>query len=238
MNPNRFPNGLKAVMLVICLLSGLRAVSHAQAASAGLWVGTVSLNQVTDPKGALTPAGGTFEFRILFHVNTEGKVKLLKDVIVMQRDHDNNPATAPQIVLVTDPAKIPTYSGVVRRGDGRNAGIRYAASAYDFTGFDLAALGEIAAEKTLEFTLETSEKSPTNPFRHKFHPDHASGRAFTRVVTVNFKGSTAADTAAGTKRITGTYKEVIQNLINKEIQMAGTITLDRVSDIGLLNPPP
>ncbi len=236
MKTQRFSNRLRTGALALLVLSGLQAASHAQAASAGLWVGTVSLNQVTDPKNALTQAGGTFEFRIIFHVSTAGTVKLLKDVIVMQRDHDNNTATAPQIVLVTDPAKIPNYSGVVRRSDGRNAGIRYAASAYDFTGLDHAAVGEIAADKELSYSLETIESSATNPFRHKFNPDHEKGRAYTRVVTVNFKRATAADTAAGTKRITGTYKETIKNLVNKDLQMAGTVTLDRISEVGALNP--
>jgi hypothetical protein len=169
-------------------------VVRAQSASAGLWVGTVSLNSVQDPQGALTPSGGTFEFRIIFHVNTAGEVRLLRDVVVMQRDHDGNAATAPVIALVTDLTQLPRYTGIVKRSDGRSSGLRYAATAYDFTGNDLLVQGKLELEKTIDYRLEMGENSPTNPFRHKYHPEHEKGRAYARAVTINFKGGTQAPT--------------------------------------------
>ncbi len=221
--------------LLFLMLTGL---SRAQTPTAtpGLWVGTVSLGNVTDPKGGVTPAGAAFEFRILFHVNKFGEVKLLKDVIVMQRDDDNDPATAPVIVLVSDPAKIPLYSGVQRRTDGRSAGIRYAASAYDFAGLELAATGGIGSSQTLSFTLDMAESHPTNPFRHKFHSELSTGRKFTRVVSITFPAAAPANTATGLKRFTGTYSETLKDLVKYNIQMTGTVTLDLVSTSNALNP--
>ncbi len=233
--PSPATSRLRLWFLALCLCL-VPVAAHAQHASAGLWVGRVSLDHVTDPKGALTAAGGTFEFTVIFHVGTNGTVKLLKDVIVMQRDADNNPATAPEIVLVTDPAKIAGYKGVIRRTDGRSTGIRYAASAYDFPSLDLAAAGHLAPDQTVEYTINTADNAPTNPFRHKFHPDHATGRPYSRAVTLNFKGATTTDTASGTRRLTGTYKEVIRTLVKYDIQLAGTVVLERVSPVATLNP--
>lgn len=232
----------KRTFSCVCLCAAhlflmLTGAAHAQTThEAGLWVGTVSLANVTDPKGGVTPAGGVFEFRILFHVNKSGEVKLLKDVIIMQRDDDNNAATAPVIVLVNDPAKIPLYSGVQRRTDGRSAGIRYAASAYDFAGLELAATGSIGSSKTLSFTLDMAESHPTNPFRHKFHSELGSGRTYSRVVNISFPAAASAATASGTKRLTGTYSETLKKLVKYDIQMTGTVTLDLVSTSEALNP--
>lgn len=218
------------------MLGGGASVVRAQSASAGLWVGTVSLNSVQDPQGALTPSGGTFQFRILYHVNTAGEVRLLRDVVVMQRDHDNDAATAPVIALVTDLTQLPRYTGIVRRSDGRRTGIRYAATAYDFTGNELLVQGKLELEKTLDYRLEAGENGATNPFRHKYHPEHEKGRAYTRVVTVNFKGGTQAPTSTGVTRITGTYKETITGVVTSDLNIAGSIELDRVSTATALNP--
>ena len=224
-----------AWLLAAAALAG-PSTGRAQSASAGLWVGTVTLDKVLDPQGALAPSGGAFQFRIIFHVNTDGVVRLLRDVIVMQRDADGNPSTAPEIALVTDLTQLPRYTGVVRRTDGRSTGLRFAAAAYDFPGTELAVAGKIEPENTLDFTLDVSDTAPTNPFRHKYHPDHEKGVVFQRVVTVSFKGGTAADTATGTRRLTGTYKETFRKLLATDVQAAGTIMLDRVSTAGKLNP--
>lgn len=223
-------------------LAGLVHQAQAQSASSGLWVGTVSLDQVTERNGSLTESGGNFQFRILFHVNASGAVSLLKDVMVIEykvqeNDTNNQPVTVTKLGLVSDPRKLPSYD-LVSRSDGRTRGLRYSASAYDFEGFALspAPVGSLALNQTLEFTLRASEDGPTNPYRHKFHPDHAKGRIYSRAVTINFKGGQQAETPSGTTRITGTYKEVVTGLVSYDIQMAGSIVLDRISNVTNLNP--
>lgn len=223
------------LLLLILAFAGTAACAQDPNAQAGLWVGTVSITQVSEPSGALAPTASPFEFRILFHVNTQGQVRLLQDVIVMQRDDDNDPITAPKIVLVTDPAKIPLFTGVIRK-EGRLAGLRYGASAYHFTGAEKQASGALAPDKALTYELDCAENDPVNPLRHKFHPDNAQGMAVTRKVVVNFAGSSVTDAPGyGVKRITGTYKERIEKLTNHGIDMAGSITLDRISTVGVLN---
>lgn len=229
------------VFAILAALFALVVPAGAQTNS-GLWVGTVSLTDVTEfkagkaGKAVLSPAGGNFQFQLLIWVDGGGVARVIKDALVLRRDHDNNPNTAIQTVIVTDPSKIPGYTGVLRRTDGKPAVQRFSASAYDFGGASLSTTGSLAVDRTLDFTIETAETSPTNPFRHKYHPDHEKGRAFTRAVTIGFKGARIDDTPTGAKRIVGTYKEIIKNLLARDIEVAGSITLDRVTDSILFNP--
>ncbi len=88
----------------------------------------------------------------------------------------------------------------------------------------------------LSYELKTDQDDPVNPLRHKFHPEHAKGLTITRGINVNFDGSSLKDAPGyGVKRITGTYKETIVGLVRGKIEMAGSITLDRISTVAELN---
>jgi hypothetical protein len=94
-------------------------------------------------------------------------------------------------------------------------------------------------------TIILPANHPTNPFRHRRHPDHTTGFDITRVLTLGFDG-TATDTLAesgfGVSAITGTYAEEIFGLHkplgpakDTGLKVLGTFTLHRISLIDALN---
>ena len=94
-------------------------------------------------------------------------------------------------------------------------------------------------------TIMLPANHPTNPFRHRRHPDHATGFDITRVLTLNFDGAggdTLASAGFGVESISGTYGEEVFGLHkplgpNKDtgLKVSGTFTLNRISLIDALN---
>jgi len=89
---------------------------------------------------------------------------------------------------------------------------------------------------------------PTNPFRHRRHPDHTVGFDIDRRIRLDFNGTStnALDkTGLGVERITGTYREEIFGLhkpLGPEpssnpvgLKVEGTFELNRISLIDTLN---
>ncbi|MES2572034.1 MAG: hypothetical protein V4710_18510 [Verrucomicrobiota bacterium] len=226
----------RLLFLAFALIVIFAKTASAQAPQTGLWIGTVRLDKVTEPSGTLAPTAKVFEFRIIFHVDAGGNPRLLKDVIVVQNDHDFDPATPPQVRLITDLNFGFLNSASIVRRNGKAAAIRYGTSAYHFPEPEKPAPGVFAAGKGVSFNLDSGENDPLNPFRHKFHPDHARGLAYLRRVAISFEGASVADAPGyGVKRLRGTYKEAIENLTNKQIEMSGSLILDRISTVATLN---
>ena len=98
---------------------------------------------------------------------------------------------------------------------------------------------------SLTGTIFLPANHPTNPFRHRRHPDHSIGLDLTRVVTLNFDGAAGDSLAAtgyGVDSISGTYGEEIHGLHkplgpqkNIGLKVSGTFTLHRLSRIDALN---
>jgi hypothetical protein len=94
-------------------------------------------------------------------------------------------------------------------------------------------------------TIILPANHPTNPFRHRRHPDHTTGFDIRRVLTLSFNGAAGdalSDSGFGVSTITGTYAEEIFGLHkplgpNKNIglKVLGTFTLHRISLIDALN---
>lgn len=94
-------------------------------------------------------------------------------------------------------------------------------------------------------TISLPANHPTNPFRHRRHPDHTIGIDITRVVTLSFDGAAGDSLAAtgfGVDGISGTYAEEIHGLHkplgpqkNIGLKVSGTFTLQRLSRIDALN---
>jgi len=94
-------------------------------------------------------------------------------------------------------------------------------------------------------TISLPANHPTNPFRHRRHPDHTTGLDITRVLTLNFDGAAGDSLAAtgfGVENISGTYAEEIHGLHkplgpqkNLGIKVSGAFTLHRLSRIDTLN---
>ena len=97
----------------------------------------------------------------------------------------------------------------------------------------------------LTTTLLLPANHPTNPFRHRRHPDHTTGFDITRVIRLTFQAQddqASARAGYGVDRISGTYEEEIFGLHkplgpNRDIglKVCGTFQLNRISRIDTLN---
>lgn len=214
-------------------------------ASAGLWLGEVSLKSVNEVTGSqanqslTSPAGGTFDFNVLFHVDATGTVKLLKDVTIMQKR--NSASNLTEIVLLTDDKLIPNYEGVLKR-NGKMVGVRYSSAFYQFAGQSLSFNGGIGMFYALNGTNVVAADLPTSPFVHKYHPQHKKpldlqGQPYqlTRAIDINLIGGGRTSPEDGRDRIRGTYKETITGLHRLPLITEGEISLERVSLVNTLN---
>jgi hypothetical protein len=108
---------------------------------------------------------------------------------------------------------------------------------------ELPMSGDFANSLATEVVLPANH--PTNPFRHRRHPDHTTGIDIRRLVNLSFQpvnGQTLTRTGYGVDRISGIYAEEIHGLHkplgpakNTGLKVAGTFQLHRVSLIDTLN---
>ncbi len=137
------------------------------------------------------PTGGSFPLRLLVHVDRQGNARLLKEVIQLFKEptYGPDPATPGyqtiidpgSFVLITDEDLIPEFGGVAMR-DGKPVGLRASTAAYDFSEttpgwqpetHSLPMTGSFGDNNFgVAVTIAMNKNFPTNPFRHKFHPDH------------------------------------------------------------------
>jgi hypothetical protein len=216
--------------------------------SAGLWVGTVTLTHVSEvatarpgSTGDLTPTADTASFPITLHVDAEGYVRLLKRVTLMQRE---SAALAPgdeSIVLVTDYRLIPEFRGLVMRG-GKLVGRRIGTVGYDFPENELEMTGGLGGGRSLLGEILLPAAHPTNPFRHRYHPDHrndASGAyVINRQLQIHFHPPEDGPGQAGgygVDRIAGDFQETITGLHKVPIVASGQLSLTRISHVATLN---
>jgi hypothetical protein len=215
--------------------------------AAGLWIGEIVLNKVNEVQkavngaaNAVSPTGDTATIRILLHVDASGQVRLLKDVIAMQTQAAGVPLPPPRPVLVTDPTQIHLYEGVVKR-NGKLVGLRFGTAAFDFPGLEITMIGGVGPGVACAGRIDVDKLAPTNPYRHKYHPDHTVGFDLIRVFSLEFTGAQgdplAAAPAYGVDRITGTYRESIAGLHKITLKTEGTVTLNRISTVANLNTP-
>lgn len=215
--------------------------------AAGLWIGEVVLTKVNEVQlavngkaEAVSATGREATLRIILHVDNAGRVRMLKEVIAMQTVGTGVPAPPPQPVLVTDPPQIHLYQGVVTRG-GKRVGMRYSTVAFDFPGSELGMVGGIGAGNACAGQIDISENAPTNPYRHKYHPNHSKGYAITRLFSFEFDGTPGDPLKAapgyGVDRITGIYRETIGGLHKIHLKTEGTVTLNRISTVPTINIP-
>jgi hypothetical protein len=207
---------------------------------------------------SLTPtaAAGEFPLRLLLHVDANGRTRLLKEVIQMWQNGTttNNAqgyavmATPGRFVLVTDPTRLPQFTGATLR-DGIPVGRRLSSAAFDFADNELPLGGNFALNQRLEGSLTVTPNSPTNPFRHKYHPDHDNLNArydgtadppevytVTREFELRFSPPpTNAPPGYGYNLIDGTYRETLTGLHRTNIVVSGPFRLQRIATTGVLN---
>jgi hypothetical protein len=106
--------------------------------------------------------------------------------------------------------------------------------------------GTISPDQNLSGTIYLGASHPTNPFKHRRHPDHTIGYPITRALSMHFDSSTSTNalqiSGFGVDQITGTYREEISGLHkplgpNQDIGLIteGTVKLNRVSLVDTLN---
>ncbi len=191
------------------------------------------------------PVSAPAELRLLIHVDNSGKAQLLKEVLQMWQDGtftndvDGHlvAATPGRHVLLTDDSLIPQFRGVALR-DNVPVGRRFSTVAFDFPGRSLPFAGTFAQGQTVTLTNFLAASLPTNPFRHKYHPDHQSENAYdiTRVIALQLEPPPAnAPPDYGHQRLDGIYREVVSGLHKTNIAATGSFSLRRVSQTGVLN---
>ena len=235
----------------------------------GLWMGNALVNSVAevnrDP-ATVTPTQQPFPLRLLVHVDATGQARLLKEVIQLwedgtyrtQADGTRVVDVPGRYVLVTDEALIGEFSGAGLR-DGVPVGHRLSSAGLEFDGGPTQALpmdGRFAPGGKLTTLILQEGDAPTNPFKHKYHPDHdnldphfaplASDEAlesFTVRRDLEIEFTTTApgsrdDPALGHDRLEGVYRETLTGLHRHPIRAAGTFRLQRLTGITDLNPEP
>ncbi len=232
--------------------------------NAGLWVGTAQVFKVSEAQVAGTeplPVSEAFPLRIIMHVDATGTVRLLKNVVQMWQEGTMVPSadnpelleveTPGHFVLLTDDSLIPNYSGVTTR-TGQSAGIRYSTIAYDFVGNELDMTGELVVGNNANVSILIPSDLPTNPFYHKYHPDHNNKdeqflndvqEAFqiTRDMQFTFsehnpKYPEVADPPGwGIQQMGGVFTESVTGLHKNAIFLQGEFRLFRVAATTILN---
>lgn len=237
------------------------AKNAAAASYAGLWVGEVSVNAVSESQQGgttPTPVGAPFVQRFLIHVDSSGQARLLKDVIQMWEDGTTVPsAINPSLrevenpgryVLITDKDLLGNYGGAVVRG-GSPVGVRYSTVAYDFAGDMLDLNGLFAPGEQLTASLVLGQDLATNPFKHRYHPDHdnldeqfLNPRAEAYQVVRNLQlvfteedPTRATPPGWGESTVGGVFQESITGLHKNAIFVSGLFRLQRVSAVSVLN---
>lgn len=256
------------------------AISNPVNGYPGLWFGVATLNMVsqlsdltgTAPNfvnGEAKPAPAALNLNLILHQDRNGQARLLKQVIVMHQDGTRNPDGTPRtngrFVALTDDKLISNFKGVSQRS-GADVGRRLSAIGFDYspstdpafgTDFDDTALkctGSISTTVTCQIILESSASTthPTNPFLHKYHPDHDNlddtnyttfkkeVNRIVRDVSLDFD-ATPKDNPSnpppgwGVNMLGGTYTEHIRGLAKGPIKVQGNFTIKLVSDVDVLN---
>jgi hypothetical protein len=237
---------------------------------AGLWFGSASVTNVGEAHSANpnvpTPTRSPFDLRLLLHVTTNGQPRLLKEVIQMwQPSIFTNDSSGNKVldkpgryVLLANDSLVPQFQGSALRS-GAAVGRRLSTVDFDFDGGTnnfLVMAGSFGVGQTASCTINLDPNFPTNPFKHKYHPDHdnldanfqplppGKEEAFriTRQIQLQFSASDPAGTNAsltgieyGNSILGGTYTETVSGLHRTNLVASGTFRLSRVSNSPVLN---
>jgi hypothetical protein len=199
--------------------------------------GYTSAPTISFSGGALDPRATAvaFPMRLLLHRAANGTVKLVQQVYLGSDGSTTTAATAQTLFPATlKPTK------------------RLSAAQFpsDFVG---TGTGSLAPTGTLSFTVPLGYDADTNPFVHRYHPDHdnldplfgtklaASKESWTvnRAITLTFATSlpSVMDPAWGVSMLGGTYSETVTGLRAAPISTSGTFILYRVANSAALLTP-
>ncbi len=167
--------------------------------SAGLWVGTIVLETVDEvdvSPTSLTPTASPFEFKVMLHVDGNGTIRVLNEVIQLWRDGSTSPdPNNPNLEVVDQPGRYvlvtPSAAPSILEQigstlvpatlrDGREFARRTSTAAYtlyDSSGEPeepiVASTGPFGEEgSVMEVNIQIEDSDPNNPFHHQYHPQH------------------------------------------------------------------
>jgi hypothetical protein len=215
----------------------LLPVTARKASLAGLWIGEASVRAVESkvPGSADTDTPQGYPLRYLIHVDDAGVARVLSQVFVGKLAGENPQDGVTPLEINLSPAD--------------KAGASRIVAAHMPLDRVLATSGSFAAGSSLSCTIATPFNDPASPFVHQYHPDHdnksgstalVSGQEsydISRAVTFTLAATPPEGVSPigyGGSVIAGTYAEVISGLHKETLQVAGTVTLNRVSEIGTL----
>jgi hypothetical protein len=166
-------------------------------------------------------------------------------------------------VLVVSDQFVTKFSGSTIR-DGQQVGRRFSSTAFGFrTPLVMANTGDFGADGSLfSCSVLLDYNDPLNPFIHRYHPDHdnlgerspypllpaainsfglletSESWAVNRQVQLQFTAADPYNLALpgwGDNRLGGYYSETITGLHKNTLYVQGTFSLQRASNIGVLN---
>lgn len=235
-------------------------------ALSGLWVGTAQVGAVGEAHGTNvappTPVLTPFPLRLLVHVDTNGAARLLREVTLLSvpaaytnaPDTTNGPGLAglarpAQTVLLSDPALLGQYQTRYRAIAGF-AGRRLSAVQFDdaLNPAGVPLTGVFGVSNTVGGTFSVPGGHPTNPYFHRYHPDHDNldetyqqpreeAYAIGRQIELDFTPAGSGVPDYGGNGLDGRYRETITGLHKVPLQVSGSFTLQRISTAGEFNPP-
>jgi len=228
----------------------------------GLWVGTVEIQKVSQSydkinPNLLKPVKYGFQFRLILHVNSNGVSNLLKEVVQMWKDGETVPydtgegniVTKPgRHVLITDDALLSQFEGSILK-NGHQVGQRISTAVFGFSDPQNMS-GNFPV--SLNTTINLSPFDPTNPFKHKYHPDHDNldvrfevtieeAYEISRFIQLDFTDadpeipSSISSVSWGSSVVGGVYRETLTGLHKKQIHVEGVFRLNRINNISQLN---
>jgi len=206
------------------ILTGVHSAPPDLASQPGLWVGTITINEVSVPTSKTPqtpqPTATSFTVRLILHVDKGGKVQFLQHVNILS---DSSLATDK---YVKDPNLV----------KGRITSVGFSFS-------DPISMTLDPNTKTYQCTIKLGFDDPLNPFKHKYHPDHDNLNVLSAGVEswgIQRKISLQLS-SNGSGVVKGTYSETLsgnsgkQGLYNKELYVKGAFTLSLIQPNSTLN---
>jgi hypothetical protein len=205
----------------------------------GLWVGEVAVSGVESkvPGFTGTATARTFPLRVLLHVDDTGTARLLSQVYLGRL------APAPHALGIC------TRESALKPDDKANA-TRLVATHLPLDTEIGTGTGSVALGQTLVRTVPLSFNASTNPFVHKYHPDHDNKDAryqplaagiespdVTRTLSFTFAATPPATSSSigwGGTVLGGTYSETVTGIHRASLTVTGTFELRRISEIGAI----
>lgn len=208
-----------------------------KASLAGLWIGEASVGAVESkvPGFADTDTPQGYPLRYLIHVDDVGTARVLSQVFLGKLAGET-----PQDGIATRESSLSLAD---------KAGASRIVAAHMPLDRVLVTSGSFAVGSSLSCTIATPFDDPVSPFVHQYHPDHdnksgstplVSGQEsydISRAVTFTLAATPPEGVSPigyGGSVLAGTYAEVISGIHKETLQVAGTFTLRRVSEIGVL----